>query len=172
MLNNGMILQIKRQFMKAIKVEIPNYKTVNIAHIVLDYNGTLAEDGILKEGARVLLQELSTLYSVHVITADTFGSVHKQVEAFNLTVKVLESDDHTKEKAAYVEKLGSVHCAAVGNGNNDVGMIEKAAVGIALLGDEGCATATFMKSDMVCKNIEDALRLFVKTKRLTATLRK
>ena len=158
--------------MKAIKVEIPNYKTVNIEHIVLDYNGTLAEDGILKETARELLQELSLLCKVHVITADTFGSVHKQVEAFDLEVKVLTSENHTQEKADYVGHLGAMHCAAVGNGNNDVGMIEKAAVGIALLGDEGCATATFMKSDMVCKNIEDALRLFVKTKRLIATLRK
>ena len=158
--------------MREIEVVIPNYKTVQIQHIVLDYNGTLAEDGLLKDAARELLQELSLLCKVHVITADTFGSVHKQVEAFDLEVKVLKSADHTQEKADYIEQLGAMHCAAVGNGNNDVGMIEKAALGIALLGDEGCATATMMVSDLVCKNIEDALRLFVKRKRLIATLRK
>ncbi len=158
--------------MKEIEVVIPNYKSINIQHIVLDYNGTLAEDGLLKDGARELLQELSLLCQVHVITADTFGSVHKQVDAFELEVKVLTSDDHTQEKADYVEHLGAMHCAVVGNGNNDVGMIKKAVVGIALLGDEGCATATMMQSDLVCKSIEDALRLFVKRKRLIATLRK
>ena len=155
-----------------MKISIPNYKTLEIKHVVLDYNGTLAKDGILKETAKALLEELSSLYSVHVITADTFGSVHKQVEAFDLEVKVLSSDNHTQEKAQYIEQLGRVHCGAVGNGNNDVDMIEKAAVGIALLGDEGCAQATLMKSDLVCKNIEDALLLFLKSKRLIATLRR
>ena len=155
-----------------MKVTIPNYKSLEIKHVVLDYNGTLAKDGILKETASTLLQELSSLYKVHVITADTFGSVHKQVEAFDLEVKVLSSDNHTQEKAQYIEHLGRVHCAAVGNGNNDVAMIEKAAVGIALLGDEGCAQATLMKSDLLCKTIEDALGLFIKPKRLIATLRK
>jgi len=155
-----------------MQVSIPNYKTLELKHVVLDYNGTLAKDGILIEDAKVLLQELSLKYSVHVITADTFGSVHKQVESFDLKVKVLSSDNHTQEKAQYIEQLGWVHCAAVGNGNNDASMIEKAAVGIALLGDEGCAQATLMKSDLVCKNIVDALTLFVKPKRLIATLRK
>lgn len=158
--------------MKEILVEIPNAEALHIRHIVLDYNGTLAKDGSLVEDIRLLLQILTEICQVHVITADTFGSVHRQLEGLNLEVKVLESDDHTEEKANYIRALGSVHCAAVGNGNNDVAMIENAAVGIALLGDEGCAQATMMKSDLVCKTIEDALNLFIKPKRLIATLRK
>jgi len=151
---------------------IPHYKELSIRHIVLDYNGTLAKDGLLKEEAKPLLSALSRQYRLHVITADTFGSVHKQVEAFEVEVKVITSSDHTQEKADYVETLGAARCAVVGNGNNDGKMLATAAVGIALLGDEGCSTGTMMQSDIVCKSIEDALELFINPKRLIATLRR
>lgn len=153
-------------------IEIPNYMTLELREIVLDYNGTLAKDGVVKETLKQLLPRLGENYRVHVITADTFGSVHQQLEGFDVTVKVITSDDHTQEKADYVRHLGAEQCAAVGNGNNDVAMLEAAAVGVALMGDEGCAAATLMASDLVCKNIEDALELFLNTKRLIATLRK
>jgi len=141
-------------------------------HLVLDYNGTLAKDGLLKEGVKVLLPQLSQLFQVHVITADTFGSVHKQLEAFDVNVEVLKSTNHTQEKAAFVQKLGASLCVAVGNGNNDVAMLEAAELGIALIGDEGCATKTLLVSDIVCHRVEDALELFTEPKRLIATLRR
>lgn len=150
---------------------IPNYKTLLLSHIVLDYNGTLAKDGVLKEELKTILPELSKLYKVHVITADTFGSVHAQVKDFDVSVKVLTSDNHALEKEEYVRSLNAKNCAAVGNGNNDVLMIKTAELGIALLGDEGCSAQVMAQSDLVCKSIEDALELFIHTKRLIATLR-
>jgi P-type E1-E2 ATPase len=147
-------------------------KKIEISNIVLDYNGTIAKDGILKKKVKKLLVHLSKEYKIHVVTADTFGSVHKQVAAFDVKVKVLTSDDHTKEKADYIKKLGKKSCVAFGNGNNDAKMLQKASLGIAIIGDEGCATATLMQSDLVCKSIDDALELFVYPKRLIASLRK
>ena len=156
---------------KKTKIDIPNYKKLAISNIVLDYNGTIAKDGVLKKKVKKLLPLLTKVYNVHVITADTFGSVHKQVEEFDLKVKVLKSDDHTREKANYIKKLGKKSCVAFGNGNNDALMLKSAELGIAIIGDEGCATVTLVESDLVCKSIEDALELFVNTKRLVATLR-
>ncbi len=158
--------------MKEITITIPHFKTLILRHVVLDYNGTLAEDGELKEEAKRLLDDLALQYSVHVITSDTFGSVREQLEHFDVTIKVLKSDDHTAEKAAYINELGSGHCAAVGNGNNDAAMLKKAALGIALIGDEGCSTQTMVNSDIVCRSIKDAMKLLLSEKRLVATLRK
>jgi len=158
--------------MKELQITIPHYKTLTIRHIVLDYNGTLAEDGVLKDDAKALLPELSAQYTVHVITSDTFGSVKKELAGFETTVKVLQSDDHTGEKEAYINELGSVHCVAVGNGNNDSAMLKKAELGVALIGDEGCNTETLLSSDIVCTSIKDALMLLLNEKRLIATLRK
>ena len=158
--------------MKKQEINIPNYKKLAIKNIVLDYNGTIAKDGILKDELKTLLPLLSKAYTLHVITADTFGSVHKQVEAFEVRVNVLSTDNHTLEKATYIETLGANTCIAIGNGNNDVSMLKSAELGIALIGDEGCATQTLLGSDIVCKSIKEALELCINTKRLIATLRK
>lgn len=154
------------------EIKINNYKDLTIKHIVLDYNGTLAKDGILQEGVKKLLPKLSKLYTLHVITADTFGSVQAQVSAFDVEVQVLKSEDHTAEKAEYIKSLKSNQCVAIGNGNNDAQMLKIAELGVALIGDEGCATSTLLVSDIVSHSIEDALELLLNTKRLIATLRK
>jgi len=144
----------------------------NIKHIILDYNGTIAKDGQLKEEVKDLLPLLAQKYTLHVITADTFGSVKKELQDFKLHVKVLESDNHTIEKKLFIDALNANECVAIGNGNNDVKMIETAAIGIAILGEEGCSTQSLLASDITCKNITNALELMLHTKRLIATLRK
>ena len=153
-------------------IEIPYYKTLQLEHVVLDYNGTIAKDGQLKVEVKTLLPTLCENYTVHVITADTFGSVKAQMEGFNVTVTVLQTDNHTAEKAAYIDRLGKINCVAIGNGNNDSNMLQNAILGIAIIGNEGCATSTLLQSDISCSCIEDALMLLVNEKRLIATLRK
>jgi len=158
--------------MKEVAITIPHCRTLLISHVVLDYNGTLAKDGVLKEEAKALLSALCEKYHVHVITSDTFGSVVAQMAGFDVTVKVLKSESHTMEKALYVDGLIARFCVAIGNGNNDVQMLEDASVGIAIIGDEGCSTKTLMSSDIVCKSIDEALGLLLSEKRMIATLRR
>ena len=153
------------------EIIIPNYKTLRVTNIVLDYNGTIAKDGLLKEEVKDLLKKLSEKYKLHVITADTFGSVKSQLKGYDINVKILTTDNHTQEKAEFIKSLNSDNTVAVGNGNNDILMLENAVVGIAILGDEGCSSKTLMASDITCKSIKDALELFLNTKRLIATLR-
>ena len=153
-------------------INIPNYKNLTLKHLVLDYNGTIAKDGILIKSIEPLLYALSRHYEVHVITADTFGTVKTQLEAFEVTIKVLETDNHTQEKEAYINTLKSEHCVAMGNGSNDTDMLKTSALGIAIVGDEGCSTKTMMSSDIVCNSIVDALELLLNPKRLVATLRR
>lgn len=154
-----------------MQINIPNYKTLELHHLVLDYNGTIAKDGILKEEVQRILPQLTQIIQVHIITADTFGNVLKQVENFDVKVEILQSSDHTLEKSLYIQSLQSAHCAAIGNGNNDAKMLQEAELGIAILGDEGCGTQTLLQSDVSVKNIADALELFLHPKRLIATLR-
>ena len=94
------------------------------------------------------------------------------MEGFSVVVNVLQTDDHTAEKADYVKSLKKDTCIAIGNGNNDQEMLKNALLGIAVMGDEGCATATLLQSDISTTCIEDALALLVNEKRLIATLRR
>lgn len=153
-------------------IEIPNFKTLNIEHIVCDYNGTIAKDGIVLPEVKALFEDLSKVYTLHVITADTFGSVHAQLAGYRVNIKVLSTEYHTEEKAAYIAKLGKDACVVVGNGNNDASMLSSASVGIAIMGDEGCAKDALMGSDAICKSITEALSLILESKRLVATLRR
>lgn len=153
-------------------IEIPNFKTLNIKHIVCDYNGTIAKSGMVLPEIKVLFENLSKIYTLHVITADTFGSVHAQLEGYDVNIRVLSTNHHTEEKAAYISELGKNSCVALGNGNNDASMLSLASVGIAVMGDEGCAKEAFMSADVICKNITEALSLILQSKRLVATLRR
>lgn len=153
-------------------IEIPNFKTLNIQHIVCDYNGTIAKDGMVLSEIKALFEDLSKRYTLHVITADTFGSVHAQLEGYGVNIMVLTTDDHTAEKEAYISQLGKDACVALGNGNNDASMLSLASVGIAVMGDEGCAKDALVHSDVICKNIGEALSLILHSKRLIATLRR
>lgn len=153
-------------------IEIPNFKTVEITNIVCDYNGTIAKDGTVLPQIKELFEKLSKKYTLHVITADTFGSVNTQLKDYDTKIKVLSSDNHTKEKAQYINAIGAQHCVALGNGNNDKEMLLVATIGITILGDEGCAKDALLNSDLTCKSISEALNLLLHTKRLVATLRR
>ncbi|WP_294954789.1 haloacid dehalogenase [Sulfurovum sp.] len=153
-------------------IEIPHFKNLEIENILFDYNGTLATDGHLKPETGLLLKEVCQSYRVYVITADTFGTVKEALKAFDLEVLILSSDDHTREKAAFLASLGTEITVTLGNGNNDAKMIKDAVLSIAILGDEGCSAETLNASDIVCKDIGSAMELLLSPKRLIATLRR
>ena len=157
--------------MKYLNISIPNFKELRLSHIVLDYNGTLAKDGILKVEVKERLPMLCKLLNVHVITSDTFGNVQSQLKDFNLKINVLCSNNHTLEKADYIKELGTESCFTIGNGSNDEQMLKDAAVSIAIIGDEGCSTQAMISSNIVCKEISDALDLLLNENRLIASLR-
>ena len=152
-------------------IEIPHFKDLDIRDIVCDYNGTIAKDGIVITEIKKLFLDLSEKYRLHVVTADTFGSVKEQLKGYDVNIKVLSSDNHTREKALYIQSLGAANCIAIGNGNNDKEMLKESAIGIAVLGSEGCAKEALLNSDMLCKDIKDALLAVLHSKRLIATLR-
>lgn len=85
-------------------------------------------------------------------------------------LKVSE-EDSTEVKFRVLEHLDPTRTVVIGNGNNDQLILKEAALGIAVLGDEGMSVSAMQNVDLVVKNISDALDLFLKPKRLTATLR-
>ena len=155
-----------------IKIPIPGIPTIEIEHLVLDFNGTLAFDGKILSGVKEILHDLSQNLQIHVITADTFGKAAEELTGVECMLKILETDNHTAEKAAYVEKLGSPYTVAVGNGRNDADMLKTAAVGIAVMQAEGLSGIAMQNADIVTATIIDALNLLRNPMRMVATLRK
>jgi len=61
---------------------------------------------------------------------------------------------------------------AIGQGSNDAGMLQLAAIGICILSNEGTAIQALSAADILAKDIYQALELIEKPLRLVATLRK
>ncbi len=154
-----------------ISIDIPDFGKYDIEHLVCDFNGTLAECGNLIKGVAEALQELSRVVQVHVVTADTFGTVQRELNTIDCKIHTLRSDEQRHAKLAYVYILGPQHTISIGNGRNDVDMLRSAAVGIAVINSEGAAGEAIVASDVVCNNIGDALSLLSDRRRLIATLR-
>ena len=153
-----------------LNIQIPGRELLTLNHLVLDYNGTIAEDGNIIEGIRPRLAELSKELSIYVITADTHGTAAKKCEGLPLQVLTFPTTEVGKIKAEEVTKLeGGV--ITIGNGFNDIQMSDAADLSICVIGREGCCGALLAHSDVVVTSIEDALDLLLKTGRLRATLR-
>ncbi|GAB6156315.1 HAD family hydrolase [Desulfosporosinus burensis] len=155
-----------------IQVVIPGRGAMNLEVLVLDYNGTLALDGQMFDSVRESLSRLSPFLEIHILTSDTFGTVEQQCEGLPVQVKLLKKVDHTQEKADYLLKFGSREIVAIGNGANDQLMLERANLGIAVIGFEGASMQTLQSADVVVNKIEDGFGLLLKTQRLKASLRR
>ncbi|MGQ9920471.1 MAG: HAD family hydrolase [Desulfobacca sp.] len=154
-----------------LTIDIPGYKKVQLAHLVTDYNGTVAVDGRLADGVAPRLQALSRQVAIHIITADTFGQVQQEVAGLPCRVVVIGRADQAGAKLRYVQELGAEQTVCLGNGRNDHLMLRAAGLGIAVLLAEGAAGVTIQAADVVTAAITDALDLLLKPLRLIATLR-
>ncbi len=154
-----------------ITIEIPGHGTLNLSYLVMDYNGTLAIDGLLIEGVAERLVKLADLLEIHVITADTFGLARDQLKNLPVTIRIAAKENQAQQKLDYINTLGAEQTVAIGNGKNDWLMLQHAQLGIATLQTEGAALKTLTVADVVVLNINDALDLLTNKKRLIATLR-
>ena len=154
-----------------LELLIPGREALRQAHLVLDYNGPLAVDGILLPGVGEALRQLAEDLTIHVVTADTFGRVRADLAGLPCHVVILGPAAQDLAKRRYLETLGADRCAAIGNGRNDRLMLRSAALGIAVMQGEGTAVETLQAADLAAPDILAALGLLLNPKRLVATLR-
>ena len=154
-----------------LEIIIPGYKTLLLHHLVMDYNGTLARDGLLLDGVRDRLISLSEKMQLHVVTADTFGLARSQLSGLPCELAILPVEEQVQAKLAYIQRLGDVQVVAIGNGRNDQRMLQAAALGIAIIQGECAALETCLAADVLAPDILAALDLLRLPKRLIATLR-
>ena len=134
-------------------------------------NGTLSEDGIIKNNVKTLPNELSKHVDIYVVTSDTFGTAKEMVKNIHAELFIINGENSALKKREILQKLGYAETIAIGNGVNDNEMLKNAAIGIGIMGLEGLAIKAALNCDIIAGKIEDALNLLLNTKRLTATLR-
>lgn len=154
-----------------LKIQIPSFENLDIENVVFDYNGTIAKNGDIQEHTMKKLEELSNLVNVYVVTADTYKTVEKNIKNMNIKLEIISKENGAEDKFEFVKSLNANKTIAVGNGHNDLKMIQAAKLGICILETEGCFTKTLLNSDVVFKNIDDFIDSLLNTSRLIATTR-
>ncbi len=154
-----------------LRLTVPGMKHLEIRHVVFDFNGTIAKDGKLINGVKQGIDEFSDRLKFHIITADTFGSVKEQLDNVDAVLTVISNKNQDQKKLSYLKTLGIHQTICVGNGANDVLMLDESIIGIAVLGEEGIASDAISASDHMVKNIRDVFGFFKTPERLVATLR-
>ena len=154
-----------------VRFEIPEKETLAIEHLILDFNGTIAEDGILIPGVADRIRKMSSSVTVHVITADTNGSAGAQLAGLPCRVEIIGKHGQDQAKLAYAKDLGLGNVAAVGNGRNDALLLKNVALGIAVIQAEGASMHALQAAHIVCTRINDALDLLLRPHRIIAALR-
>ena len=65
-----------RRTIQMIMIDRPGYRSIEVENVVLDFNGTIAEDGIIIEIIKEKIKELSSRHiNIFILTADTYGTV-------------------------------------------------------------------------------------------------
>ncbi|OPY69136.1 MAG: haloacid dehalogenase-like hydrolase [Syntrophorhabdaceae bacterium PtaU1.Bin034] len=154
-----------------ISVPIPGWGELSIEYLMVDFNGTVALDGKLKKEVRDVIEKVSRYIKVFIITADTYDTVDSELASSNVTFIKVNKNESGEEKAKVVRELGPEKIVAIGNGANDAAMLKEAALGIAVMGEEGCAATLIKEADVVVTDIMKAFGLIVHPERLVATLR-
>jgi P-type E1-E2 ATPase len=139
-----------------------------LEHLVLDLNGTLTNRGKLIAGVEDRLRMVRERFSVHLATADTFGTAAEI--ATHLGLDLHPVGDGTDKRRLVVE-LGPDATAAIGNGVNDVPMLRAVRLGIVVIGPEGASSAALAAADVVTSTVLEALDLVRDPRALEATLR-
>jgi soluble P-type ATPase len=154
-----------------LQVEIPGQGKLVLEHLVLDYNGTLAADGVMDPCAEGLLCRLAQKLTIHVVTADTFGLAESNLSEMPLKFVKLTGTGQSLAKLEYLNTLGAERAVCVGNGQNDHLMLKAAKLGVAVVGPEGASAKSLAAADVIVSDIASALNLLLNPLRLTATLR-
>ncbi|AKN29525.1 ATPase P [Clostridium carboxidivorans P7] len=155
-----------------IMVNIPGYKSIEIENVVFDFNGTIAEDGILLNEVKEKIKELKNKeINIFIVTSDTYGTVIEQCKNLPVKVQVFNKENASQDKKKIVDKLGCSITAAIGNGRNDVEMFKNSVMSVAVIGREGCFAKAAFEADIIVNNPIDAIDLLIKHSRIKATLR-
>jgi P-type E1-E2 ATPase len=142
---------------------------MQLEHLVLDINGTLTDRGEPIVSAIRRVEHLGNHLSLHLVTADTFGSAPALAMTLHARYRQVMTG---ADKAEYVHELGAESCVAIGNGRNDAAMLKAAALGIAVIGPEGTHNEALAAADVIALSIDEALAFLTNPTTLAATLRR
>ena len=88
-----------------MKIDIPGFKILELEYLILDYNGTIAADGMIPEDIVRRLKMLAEKFRIYIVTADTHGNAREACAKLPVEVYTFPSRDAAHAKRELVENL-------------------------------------------------------------------
>ncbi len=93
-----------------MEINLPGAQPLRLSHLILDYNGTLAADGSLLPGVAERLEILAKHLKIHILTADTFGSVRNQVAHLPVQLAVIPPEKQAPGQGCLPGEIRTSEC--------------------------------------------------------------
>ncbi len=155
-----------------ITLQRPGQVALEIDSILIDFEGTLASDRRVHPKAKDKINLLSKRAKIYILTKGEKEDVEEVLKKVKAEIIYLIEGKSSQQKLDLLRQMGANRTVAIGNGVDDVPMIEEAGFGICVLGKEGTFSEAMKKADVVFMNILDALDFLLKPLRQRATLGK
>ena len=155
-----------------IFIERPGQGNLEIEFILIDFEGTLALDRRVHPKAKDKINLLSKRAKIYILTKEEKEHAEEVLRKVKAEIIYLTEGESSQKKLDLLRQLGANRTVAIGNGADDVPMIEEAGLGICVLGKEGTFSEAIKKADVVFMNILDTLDFLLKPLRQKATLGK
>ena len=143
---------------------------LEIEFILLNFEGTLATDRRIHPKAKDKLNLLSKRTNVFILTTGGHQAIREILKNVKAEVIYFKEGEVSQGKLDLLRQLGAEKTVAIGNGVDDVPMIEEAGLGICIIGVEGTSSEAIRKADVVFTDIVHALDFLLKPIRHQATL--
>jgi soluble P-type ATPase len=155
-----------------IAIQRPGQKPLEIEFILIDFEGTLASDRRVHPKAKDKINLLSKRTKIYILTKGEKEVVEETLKKVKAEIFYLTEGETSQRKVDLLRQLGATRTVAIGNGVDDIPMIEEAGFGICVIGKEGTSVEAMKKADVVVSNVLDALDFLLKPLRQKATLGK
>ena len=155
-----------------IFIQRPGRDPLEIDFILIDFEGTLAHDRRVHPKAKDKINLLSKRTKIYILTKGEKEIVEESLKKVKAEIVYLREGESSQGKLDWLRPLGAARTVAVGNGADDVLMIEEAGLGICIIGREGTSAEAMKKADLVFSNVLDAFDFLLKPLRQKATLSK
>ncbi len=153
-----------------IVIQRPGQDLLEMDFILMDFEGTLAQDRRVDPKAKDKINLLSKRMKIYILAKGEKEVVEDVLKKVKAEVIYLREREPAQRKLSLLRQLGARRTVAIGNGVDDALMLEEAGLGICLLGREGASVEAMQKADVVVTNILDALDFILKPLRQEATL--
>jgi soluble P-type ATPase len=170
-----------------ISIQRPGKELLEIDFILIDFEGTIASDRRVHPKAKDKINLLSKRAKIYIfvnlpvppfnkggrggiLAKEEKEHAEEVLRKIKAQIIYVTEGESSQKKLDLLRQLGANRTVAIGNGADDVPMIEEAGLGFCVLGKEGTYSNAMKKADMVFMNILDALDFLLKPLRQRATL--